>query len=178
MTAPQRSDPPKKDAYLVERIQVDHVDQGAFTDDRSDQGQSPIGFHINGRCPSCNHETSALCASKYITPDGEQAEEAKEARLAYEESEVDQSELVCQVTLLRCACVIQHKTAPADTFGCGTEWLLDVIYAPDQADAAVAYYAVPSSESYKYWVSAENIADVSRSSSLLPKGSPRTGRPS
>jgi len=147
---------PNKVDYRVERVQVDGFSEGLFSDDRLDQGIDPVGFHINGECPSCKHETTALCAAKYIAPDSKELEEAVKLKTAYDESH--QEDLVSLVTVLRCACIKSHTNAPANTFGCGTEWLLRVSYLPQVTDSHPKYLPVPENESFKYWSPADNIA--------------------
>jgi hypothetical protein len=147
--------PDKKD-YLVERVQVDGFNEDFFKSDRGVQGIDPVGFHIDGECPSCKHQTTALCAAKYIAPDDRELEEMAPVRAKY--SGDDKRHLVSLVTVLRCACITSHPNAPANTFGCGTEWLMRVSYLPQDEKSDPKYFPVLDSEAFKYWSPADNIA--------------------
>jgi hypothetical protein len=78
-------------------------------------GKDIVGFHIRGRCPACFHETSAVCATRYLAQDRSPAEDGRD-RYMY--------------TTLKCACIIDHPKNPATPpFGCGAEWMLKVSYS-------------------------------------------------
>jgi len=116
---------------------------GEFDDDRTTMGKDMVGFHLSGKCPVCKHDSSAVCATRY---------------LANEQHDDGESRDRYQVTALKCACVEDHTSEeqPAPlTFGCGAEWLLKVSWSHDNADVTVKKESVLDDEAWKAWAAAD-----------------------
>jgi hypothetical protein len=157
--------PPYKTWYARERIQLDAASAERFTDDRQElcvelrernrvfhkrslffhtRPKDLPGFHIRGKCPSCDHETSAVCATRFLAHDDENAGATADGKMT-------------QVTLVRCACTYNHvPTTPGD-FGCGSEWLLRVRFDED-SDAPVRFEPVSPEKATHRWPLAEAAA--------------------
>lgn len=127
---------PPKTTYSAERIQLNDWPPRNFHEDRKEEGKRPLGFHIYGFCSSCRHETSALCAVKYLENDQDlvTATENEDPERLRRKARVGSTTVV---TVLRCDCLEPHEGAPANTGGCGTEWLLRVNYVRENAQAEV-----------------------------------------
>jgi hypothetical protein len=152
--------PPYKTSYARERIQLqnfsDVFDDLTKASDREtlcqDLTLSPKrlpGFHIRGKCPSCNHKTSAVCATSFLAHDDETV--AADARGK-----------MTQVTLVRCACNYNHVPTNAGDFGCGSEWLLRAHFDVEMADDP-RFECVDDTEASNRWpLAAKAFDDVAQ----------------
>jgi hypothetical protein len=101
-----------KTGYGKERI----LDLGAGTDpDETFRNDYRVlwkepGFHIVGPCPSCGHETSAVCAIAYLPSEAERprSERATRLRALLPTRVVAAQGSRTYVTALRCACIENH----------------------------------------------------------------------
>ncbi len=109
-------------AYREERINLpsDFDANEHFDNDRHELADRP-GFHIFGKCPSCWHETYAVCAADQLSPHASSADQAK-LRWDYRTRLRDFRPLIparppgrhgdtgdrTVITVLRCACVDNH----------------------------------------------------------------------
>jgi hypothetical protein len=147
---------PRKTAYAVERIQLNDWPPDNFRDDRKEQGDKPPGFHIYGLCPSCRHQTSALCAVEYLENDQDLVTAEDDPQRLRRNGRVGSTTVV---TVLRCSCLQPHLGVPAGSEGCGTEWLLRVNYFREDREADVDLYPVKADEAFRYWLPAEDITN-------------------
>jgi hypothetical protein len=136
----------------VQRIDISAcpVDR-RFSSDLDANDKHLVGFHIQGECPSCQHQTNALCATKYIEPEDPDIVRSRQARRT--ELGITQhlsTGGVTQITLLRCACIADHPGAK-DQLGCGSEWLLEVNYAKTLPRGTVGFNIVPADELAHFW---------------------------
>lgn len=141
-----RAQEPYKTWYARERIQLSDGVAAAFTNDRAELGSQfrrLPGFHIRGRCPSCNHETSAVCATWF------------QAHKATDDNGRGQ---LTQLTVVRCACTYNHVASTPGDFGCGSEWLLRVTFDPKGAENARITVAEAGS-AVRGWPLADTTAD-------------------
>jgi len=155
---------PFKTWYARERIQLDSAE--GFQDDRPalceelpkrnrffhrrsrifhSRPKDLPGFHIRGICPSCNHDTSAVCATRFLAHDDEDAAANGDGRMT-------------QVTVVRCACTYNHVPSTSGDFGCGSEWLVRVRFDEDSAEP-VRLEPVPHDEAKYRWPLAEAAAN-------------------
>jgi hypothetical protein len=152
--------------YLAQRVALaaDYpmrppADQG-FADDRAAlirDDQLFAGFHILGHCPVCRHNSSAVCATEYLSKPTESGDIVGEVEgftgmVTRGDRQVPEAELLNmkQTTALMCACLGAHG-AKDGGFGCGAEWLIEVFYAKDAATGKVLKRPVSLSESYAFW---------------------------
>ena len=155
---------PYKTWYARERIQLSGGAAAAFKNDRaelSSQFRRLPGFHIRGRCPSCHHETSAVCATWF------QAHKATDGH---------GRRRLTQLTVVRCACTCNHVPSTPGDFGCGSEWLLRVTF--DRKGAEDADITVPEAESaVRGWPLADSAADDVAQCVTTAQNTARTGEP-
>ena len=149
---------PPKAAYAVEHVLLQDWPDRNFRDDRAAQVRDFVGFHIYGTCPSCGHETSALCSAKYLAQDDVVYQDDRPTD-PYEQEWRQPAGRVTNVTLLRCACLSRHEGGPDGSFGCGSEWLLRVTYSVEDPAAPVHVYPVREDEACRYWHPAEDVTD-------------------
>jgi len=64
---------------------------------------------------------------------------------------------VTQVTVLQCACIVDHQGAPAGTFGCGSQWLLRVTFNQG-GSAKTTIKHVSELQAPYYWPAADAAA--------------------
>ena len=141
--------------YLIERIQMSpDWPSRWFDNDRCELFSQP-GFHIFGKCPSCKHLMSGVCATEYLAQDtnaataaAPQSDAVMSAEATFEPFERRERKRLkggfwssftfmpsfnreaTQVTVLQCACTYNHQppASGTETFGCGSQWLLRVTY--------------------------------------------------
>jgi hypothetical protein len=169
--APEDLDPfpgANKKVYVAERIAApkEHV----FHDDRVKLWQQP-GFHIWGKCPSCGHDTSAVCATDFLAHEQglvgfEQASLKPSRRTLHpwrrlmRRGERRRGGRKAMITLMQCACSFNHQPPKgAGPFGCGAEWLLYVTYGPDTAaKVTIDPVAKEDKNIYRCWAAANAAA--------------------
>lgn len=171
-----RLEKPFKEKYVVERIQLPGDWDNRWFDNDRDQLANRPGFHIFGRCPSCHHQTTAVCATDYLAQgiakeggDPTRLRPAQRLRGDYPTSVRDflprftswrptkrdtTSGLKAQITVVRCACLENHGPPAPGAFGCGSEWLLRVQYNATDSEKATLI-PVSAEEASRCWPAAD-----------------------
>jgi len=126
----------QKNWFLSERIAV----SDASTFSVHGYKKRGAGFHIEGDCPSCKHPSSAVCTQPYLS------------RFFLRTKNFSRS----THTVLRCACT-QNHAGPAGSFGCGSEWLLELDGSKTPELGLVQL--TPSAKS-RVWAGADVAANV------------------
>jgi hypothetical protein len=182
--APHDNKPPtSKEAYANERV----IGGGEFEADPRKPGAGVPGFHITGKCPSCHHDTSAVCATEFLAQEERDEKERTNLRSDYRiwrqrslwrdvrSRRRNRFAAKTQVTVARCACAYNHvPPVGGSPFGCGAEWLLQVRYGDKGSDGSVRINSVPENVGHKFWPAADAAAAAIPSAATTAQASAKS----
>lgn len=157
-----------KSAYKVEHVQLSAADAAAMTPDLTKQAAPLVGFHVAGKCPSCDHDTVGVFSLVAVVQAGGQIQlAAPPAKPGVAAEEVATTAPVdnLRVAALRCRCTGAHDGSNG-AFGCGSSWLVGTATSIDATKPATSepeLVALAPADEARWWPAAESVSTASTS---------------